>query len=199
MDKQVSRQFFNDRAEKWDDKERRNNPALLSAMATRFDLSPRALVMDVGTGTGVFVPYIEEKLSEGGQIVCVDFAFRMLQIAQHKNGNSRVGYVCAEIETVGFSGGVFDAVVCFSTFPHFHDKPLALHNIHDLLCPNGTVYICHTASRECINEIHRGIPDFHDHLIPQKEEMADLMEEAGFVDVVIDEGEDSYLAQGLAA
>ena len=197
MDKKISRQFFNDKAANWDNMERSNSPAQLSAMAARIELSPQALVMDVGTGTGVFVPYIKEKLVAGGQVICVDFAFNMLEIAQHKNGNPRVAYVCAEIETVGFPAGVFDAVMCYSTFPHFHNKPLALKNIHDLLRPGGKVFICHTASRENINNIHRNIHDFQDHLIPQKEEMADLMVEAGFIDLEIDEREDSYLARGL--
>lgn len=195
MDKQISRQFFNDKASHWDDMERSNSPEQLLAMSKRIPISPDALVMDVGTGTGVFVPYIKSKLKEGGQVVCVDFAYQMLEIAKEKNGNTNVEYVCAEIETVGFPANIFDVIICYSTFPHFHDKPLALSNIRNLLKPEGQVFICHTASKETINNIHRNIPDFHEHLIPEFDEMNLLMTEAGFVNIQIEENTDSYLAQ----
>ena len=98
---------------------------------------------------------------------------------------------------MGFKPETFDAIVCYSTFPHFHDKPLALRNMHDLLRKGGKVFICHTASRDHINNIHLNIPGFEDHLIPGYEEMVSLMIEAGFKQVNVDEGDDSYLAQGL--
>lgn len=196
MDKQVSRQYFNNRAAHWDETERSNAPAQLQAMAVKLDFPPDAQVMDVGTGTGIFVPYIRSKLNGDGRVVCVDYAFQMLEIALEKNGNSRVEYVCAEIETVGFRAGIFDAVVCYSTFPHFHDKPLALRTIFALLRPSGQVFICHTASWEFINDIHRGIPDFTDHLIPPNDEMRAMMGAVGFTDIDIDEDETYYLASG---
>jgi ubiquinone/menaquinone biosynthesis C-methylase UbiE len=196
MDKSVSRQYFNDHALEWDTTKRSNAPHQLQAMAARLDFPPHALVIDVGTGTGVFVPYVQVKLGELGLVVCVDFAFKMLDIARMKNSNHSINYVCAEIETVGFSANAFDAAVCYSTFPHFHDKPLALENIHRLLKPGGRIFICHTASREFINNIHLNIPDFKDHLIPPKDAMNALMKEAGYQDIRIEEAPDSYLACG---
>lgn len=197
MDKTISRQYFNDHALSWDETVRSNAPHQLSALAGRLPLAPDARVMDVGSGTGVFVPYIQRKLNGRGRVVCIDFAFEMLSIARRKNGNQHVSHLCAEIETAGFKSGVFDAAVCYSTFPHFHDKPLALFNIHALLRSGGRVFICHTASREFINNIHRNIADFTDHLIPGQDEMRVLLAAAGFRDIVIEEDEDAYLAVGI--
>jgi len=59
------------------------------------------------------------------------------------------------------------------------------------------MYICHTASREFINNIHRGIPDFSDHLLPEKEKMTGLIDKAGFSRVEVSEEEDAYLAVGF--
>lgn len=196
MDKSISRQYFNDHAQGWDTTKRSNAPHQLQAMAARLDFPTDALVMDVGSGTGVFVPYVQRKLCELGLVVCVDFAFKMLDIARIKNSNHTINYLCAEIETAGFSANVFDAAVCYSTFPHFHDKPLALENIYRLLKPGSRIFICHTASREFINNIHLNIPDFIDHLIPPKDEMLVLMKEAGYHDIRIEEAQDSYLACG---
>jgi ubiquinone/menaquinone biosynthesis C-methylase UbiE len=195
MDKKVSRQFFNKEASNWDETASTNDVEKLRALAERLPIPKHASVLDVGTGTGVFVPYIRSKIEVSGQVVCLDFAYEMLVEAQKKNHDDRIHYVCAEIETVRFSDQKFNAVVCYSTFPHFHDKPLALGNIFDLLSPGGIVFICHTASREFINNIHKNHPPFADHLIPEKVEMTSLLEQSGFSEISITEDSAYYLAQ----
>ena len=195
MDKQVSRQFFNDSASYWDETVRNNDPVKLRMMAKKLSFPPDARVLDVGTGTGVFVPYILSRLNGSGRVECVDFAFRMLEIAQKKNGNEGIEHVCAEIETAVFARETFDAAVCYSTFPHFHDKARALENIYNLLAAGGKVTICHTASREAINAIHQNIPDLRDHLIPEEGAMRKMLTAAGFGEVVIMDDVEYYLAE----
>ena len=195
MDKRISRQFFNNAASHWDETVRNNDPVKLWAMAERLAFLPNAWVLDVGTGTGVFVPYIQSKLNGSKRVACVDYAFRMLEIAQKKNGNEGIEHICAEIETVGFSDSVFDAVVCYSTFPHFHEKFLALANICNLLKEGGKVFICHTASRNEINAIHYKIPDLSDHLIPKEDAMREMLSAAGFDEVSITDNTGYYLAE----
>ena len=195
MDKQISRQFFNKEAAHWDETVRSNDADKLQAMAARLSIPDNARVLDVGTGTGVFVPYILPKLNGGGMITCVDFAFQMLEIALNKNGDDGINHVCAEIESLGIIRNKFDVVICFSTFPHFHDKPLALENIFETLTEGGVVYICHSESREFINNIHRQIPDFVDHLIPERGEIYTMLENTGFFDISIIEDDTYYLAE----
>ena len=125
----------------------------------------------------------------------MDFALRMLEVAQKKNGSKSVEHVCAEVETVVFARGVFDAAVCYSTFPHFHDKWLALENIFDSLKAGGKIYVCHTARRETINTIHHNIPDLKDHLIPEEDEMRKMLAAVGFTAVVITDNVEYYLAE----
>ena len=195
MDKRISRQFFNNAATHWDENARNNDPVKLQELIERLAFPPEAQVLDVGTGTGVFVPYIQGKLKGSGRVACVDFAFRMLEIARQKNGNNGIEHICAEIETVGFAGGVFDAAVCYSAFPHFHEKFLALENICNLLKAGGKVFICHTASRAEINAIHHKIPDLSDHLIPKEDEMRKMLSAAGFDEVSIVDNAGYYLAE----
>jgi ubiquinone/menaquinone biosynthesis C-methylase UbiE len=195
MDKKISRQFFNTEASSWDETASTNDVEKLQAMAERLLIPKYSNVLDVGTGTGVFVPYILSKIDGAGRIVSLDFAFEMLMEAQKKNPDDGIQYVCAEIETVHFAEQNFDAVLCYSTFPHFHDKPLALENIFNLLLPGGKIYICHTASREFINTIHKNYPPFADHLIPEKDEMVNLLDTAGFSEIKVAEDSAYYLAQ----
>jgi len=195
MDKRISRQYFNKAATHWDETARNNDPVKMQAMAERLVFPTGARVLDAGTGTGVFEPYIRSRLNGSGRITCVDFALRMLEIALKKNENEGIEYVCAEIEAVGFTGGVFDAAVCYSTFPHFHDKLLALENIFYLLKGGGKAFICHTASRDEINAIHHKISDLRDHLIPEENAMRDLLAAAGFGEVSITNNAGYYLAE----
>ncbi len=78
MDKRISRKFFNDQAEHWDDTARNNDPEKLRKMADRLGIDEDSCVLDVGTGTGVFIPYIAEKLNGGGKIISMDYAINML-------------------------------------------------------------------------------------------------------------------------
>ena len=195
MDKKISRKFFNDRAEHWDETVRNNDPVRLQNMADRLEIKADSLVLDVGTGTGVFIPYINKKLTNGGKIIGMDYAINMLSKAASKNHSAHlVGLICAEIETMRLVSEKFDTAVCYSTFPHFHNKPKALENLKNLLNSDGVLYICHTASKETINNIHKNIPDFYDHLIPEEDEMVRLLSDAGFVEITVENDEDYYLA-----
>jgi demethylmenaquinone methyltransferase/2-methoxy-6-polyprenyl-1,4-benzoquinol methylase len=194
MDKQISRKFFNEQAEDWDKTARNNDSEKLRALADRLMFPGQAWVLDVGTGTGVFLPYLKERVNHKSRIISMDFAFNMLRIAQTKNKCNSIDYVCAEIETLHLPPDRFDTAICYSTFPHFHDKPRALSNIYGLLKRGGWLYICHTASLETINNIHLNIPDFYDHLIPEKQEMEQMLMQAGFSELIINEHPDSYLA-----
>jgi ubiquinone/menaquinone biosynthesis C-methylase UbiE len=87
-----------------------------------------------------------------------------------------------------------DAAVCYSSFPHFQDKPQAISEIYRVLKPGGRLYICHTSSRAAINDIHRQIPAVQHDTIPDEDEMEKLLAGAGFTGIAISDGPDSYLA-----
>ena len=193
MDKRVSRQYFNNLAGSWDETARNNDPEKLRALANHLDLPSNGWILDVGTGTGVFLPYLKEFTNGAGRLFSMDFALNMVAIAKKKRAGFDIQYICAEIETLRFNSEHFDSVVCYSTFPHFHNKPLALKNIYKNLKPGGRLFICHTASREAINQIHSKIPDLIDHLIPDDKEMIMLLISSGFVDLIIDSNEEYYL------
>jgi len=193
MDKRVSRQYFNDLAATWDETARNNDPLKSQTLVKKLKLPSSGWILDVGTGTGVFLPYISRAVNDGCQLVSMDFALNMVTIAKNKKAGQGTKFICAEIESVRFKSALFDAVICYSTFPHFHDKPMALSNIYQCLKPGGSLYICHSASREQINQIHSRIPDLKDHLIPDDDEMMNLLETAGFIHSEIESGKEFYL------
>jgi ubiquinone/menaquinone biosynthesis C-methylase UbiE len=163
-------------------------------MAVRIEIASGSNVLDIGSGTGIFVPYLLEKIGADGRLTCVDSACDMLNIARSKGFTGNIAYVCAEIENTGIESGKFDAAVCYSSFPHFHDKPKALAKIARLLKPGGRLFICHTSSRQKINHIHGRIETLKHDTIPDEKEMRQLLSETGFTAIVIEDGQESYLA-----
>jgi demethylmenaquinone methyltransferase/2-methoxy-6-polyprenyl-1,4-benzoquinol methylase len=193
MDKRVSRQYFNNLAGTWDETARNNDPEKLRALVKRLALPAGGWILDVGTGTGVFLPYIKEFINGKSHLISVDFALNMVAIAKSKQSGKEINFICAEIETLRFGFELFDAVICYSTFPHFHNKSLAIRNIYEYLKISGCLFICHSASREQINQIHCNIPDLKDHLIPDDIAMKELLISSGFIDHTIDSKKDYYV------
>jgi ubiquinone/menaquinone biosynthesis C-methylase UbiE len=190
----LSKDFFNSRAATWDNKTTEKDVSKLQAMVARLDIKPGAAVLDVGTGTGVFVPFLLNKIGSRGELVCLDFAEEMLKLAKSKDFKGNIRYLCADIEASHLDSDSFDAVVCYSVFPHFHDKPKALREIFRLLKKDGRLYICHTSCRRAINEIHRSVPEVCDHLFPENNDTRRMLSESGFEDIQIFDGKDDYLA-----
>jgi ubiquinone/menaquinone biosynthesis C-methylase UbiE len=163
-------------------------------MADILDIKPGFHALDVGSGTGIFIPFLLEKIGSDGRLVCLDSAEKMLEKAREKKFQGNIEYVCADIHHTLFENEVFDAVVCYSSFPHFHDKFGALREIHRLLKKGGKLFICHTSSRVQINKIHLQIPDVYNDLIPENREMLGLLASAGFGKIELRDEADSYFA-----
>jgi ubiquinone/menaquinone biosynthesis C-methylase UbiE len=195
----VSKEFFNSRAATWDEKAAERNTFRLESIVARLDIKAGATVLDAGAGTGVFAPYLMKKIGSKGILVCLDYAEEMLKIARAKSLGGNISFLCADIENSRLPDKSFDVVVCYSVFPHFHDKPKALKEIYRLLKQDGKLFICHTSSRHAINEIHRSLPDICGHLIPENGEMRRMLTDAGFGDADIADGADDYLVSALKA
>lgn len=188
----MSKDFFNARATTWDEKVAERDVSRLEAMLDRIEISPGDTVLDVGTGTGVFVPFLLKKIGSEGRLVCLDFAEGMLDIAREKKFSGNIEYLCADIENSGLPDEAFNVVVCYSVFPHFQDKPRALREINRVLQPGGRIFIAHTSSRQAINDIHRSLPEVCTHVFPDNDDMRHLLSEAGFEDINISEGQEHY-------
>jgi ubiquinone/menaquinone biosynthesis C-methylase UbiE len=189
----VIRTYFNRKAAIWDETIAEKDATKLEEMARRLAIKPGSRVLDVGTGTGVFVPFILSRIGQNGRLVCLDLSREMLKRAQAKGFVGNIEYICADIANTRLDDESFDAVVCYSSFPHFQDKPVALREIHRLLKKGGRLFICHTSSRVAINEIHRQIPVVQNDLIPDEAEMRQLLSTARFVEISIQDSQNNYL------
>jgi ubiquinone/menaquinone biosynthesis C-methylase UbiE len=191
----MSRSYFNSKADIWDEKIAEKDPEKLENMAKKLDIQPGSTILDVGTGTGIFVPFLLKKIGNKGKLVCLDSAEKMLEKARKKNFKGNIEYLCSDISSTQFADEVFDAVVCYSSFPHFGDKSKALKEISRVLKKGGKLFICHTSSKTAIHEIHQQVPELSTDLIPDKGEMLQLLSSAGFGQIDVRDETSSYLAK----
>lgn len=187
------RAYFNRMAAVWDENIAEKDSAKLKRMARRLNIKPESRVLDIGTGTGVFLPFILAKVGQGGGIVAMDIAGEMLVKARAKGFDGDIAYLLADATGIPLGYGIFDAVVCYSSFPHFQDKPRALAEIYRVIKSGGKLVICHTSSRATINEIHTDIPSVAHDTIPERSQMQAILTEAGFSEIKIADRRTSYL------
>jgi ubiquinone/menaquinone biosynthesis C-methylase UbiE len=148
------REFFDSVAEKWDSI-CRHDPDKIKTILDFADIAAGGSVLDVGTGTGVMLPYILERVGNGGNITAVDLSGKMLQIARSKYGAGNIRYVCGDVLNVGLPQSYFDYILCYSVFPHFAEKQAAISKLGALLKTRGKIVICHSQSRAAINMLHK--------------------------------------------
>ncbi len=188
------REFFNEKAAIWDKEIAEKDITKLDSMVQRLDIKSGSTVLDVGTGTGIFVPYLLKKLGDNGHLIAIDIAEQMLVRAKLKFPIQHIDHIQADVVRLPLYKDIFDTVVCYSSFPHFHDKQKALIEMARVLKINGMLFICHTTSRSIINGIHKGIPAVHNDLLPEYTEIHRMFTIAGFEDIIIEDSKDTYLA-----
>ncbi|HEY56492.1 MAG TPA: methyltransferase domain-containing protein [Dehalococcoidia bacterium] len=191
----MTRTFFNRKAHIWDEDHSERDAAKLREMTERLGIEPGATLLDVGSGTGVFLPMLLSKVGKGGRLFALDSAEEMLKRARSKPIQGEVYYLQADVSAIPIQSGVFDVVVCYSSFPHFQDKPGALSEMNRVTKDGGRLFICHTSSRDQINDVHSQIPTLEQDVIPDKGDMQRLLRDAGFNEITIADGEASYLAR----
>jgi len=192
------KQFFDSSASVWDEKFTANNrPERMARVAEWFGVREGEAVLDVGTGTGVLLPFLGKAVGEKGKVVAMDFALNMLKAALCRDYAVIPEFVNAGVGAIPFRRESFDKVTCFSAFPHFPDKERALSEMARVLRKGGVVLIAHLHSIEEIAELHGNVGEAvrKDHL-PGREAMVRLMEAAGLsgIDIINEPGK--FLAQG---
>lgn len=187
------RSYFNQRAAIWDETVAERDASRLERIARRLNIKSGSALLDVGTGTGVFIPYLLKRVGKDGQIVALDIAEEMLEKARAKGFNGNIEYLQADAANIPLRGEIFDIVVCYSSFPHFQDKPGAFAEMHRVIRRGGRLLICHTKSRAAINEIHRQIFVLKNDAIPDGGEMQLMLLMAGFTEIKVGDNSDSYL------
>ncbi len=189
--------FFDNLAEKWDAMEREDIGRRLSRVVAEAAVHPGQHILDVGTGTGVLIPYLLEAMQEEGHILAIDISSGMLEVAGRKAFPANVDFLQADIAESGLPENRYDRIFCNAVFPHFTDKSKALSEIRRLLKPGGRLVISHPIGREAVNSLHQGAGEVvAEDRVPPAKVMISLLEAVGMLDILVVDEPNFHLVLG---
>lgn len=195
------RTFFDRHASSWDERfHDANQRARLSELVGSFGLAGGDAVLDVGTGTGILLPFLREAIGHEGRLAAMDFSFKMLLQAGERRKLADATLLNGSVESIPFCSRQFDFVTCFAAFPHFPNKGKALLEMVRVLRPGGKVAIAHLKSAEEINRLHGQIGGaVACDRLPHAEALRLLMESSGLIDISIVDQPGQFIARGRKA
>ncbi len=172
----------------------RSIPSRVRYILSRCGIESGSRVLDLGTGTGVLIPYIKERIGSHGTITAVDFSPRMLEKAREKFEGKvdNLEFICSDFENETIAGR-FDHIMMYCVYPHLHQPFKTLRRlISENLVPGGKLSIAFPSDEKFINSIHSEKKSDAD-LLPPAPELAERLLQAGFIAELTDATPDSYI------
>jgi ubiquinone/menaquinone biosynthesis C-methylase UbiE len=187
-------EYFDQLAPTWDKEFTGERLNCLGNIVKELNIEPGYCVLDIGSGTGVLLPFLVAELSDEGKIVALDFSAEMLCQAKAKKFQPIVDFAQADVFAIPLADNSVDLAMCNSAFPHFDDKARALEEITRVLRNNGRLVICHTMSRKMINQLHQSIGGaVANDLLPDELQLKRLIRQAGLKLTHFEDGPERYL------
>ena len=146
--------FFNSIAKDWDNISKVDE-SKINYLLSQIDIQENDTILDIGTGTGVLIPFLS-KLNSKGNIKAVDMSCNMLDIARKKFKDiDNVEFALLNIEKDELDEK-FNKIILYSMFPHLENKTNTIKKlIQNNLLEGGKLIIAHSDSREYLNNMHK--------------------------------------------
>ena len=181
--------FFDSRAEKWDEINT-HNPQVIEKIMDLGGIKDSALVLDIACGTGVLFPHYTER---NAIVTGIDISPEMVRIVNKKFKNANV--ICGDAATYDF-GEQFDVIMIYNAYPHFENPKALFANLSKHLKSGGRISVSHGASREEIQKCHSNITEDISLDLPEAHEVAKIMSDFFDVDIVISDS-NMYMVSGI--
>lgn len=148
------RDFFDNIAKEWDNIIEVNEEKI-NTLLSKLDIKENERVLDVGTGTGVLIPFIK-KLNKNGYIRGVDLSNGMIEVARKKYKHiPNLDFEIIDVENEVIKEK-YNKIILYSMFPHLENKTKTIKTlVKNNLSENGKLMIAHSNSREFLNNMHK--------------------------------------------
>ncbi|HXP21490.1 MAG TPA: class I SAM-dependent methyltransferase [Streptosporangiaceae bacterium] len=98
-------------------------------------------VLDVGCGTGYLLRRIAADAPGAVELVGIDAAAAMIEVARARTTDPRVRFAVSTAENLSLPDGAFDLVVSTTSFDHWADQQAGLAQCARVLAPGGRVVL----------------------------------------------------------
>lgn len=190
--------FFDHRATTWEEK---NYPPdvrrRLEELIPAFGVRECERVLDIGTGPGILIPYLRERVGKAGRICALDLSFEMVRKAREKSRGAKGLILQADVHRLPFGENSQNRVICFAAFPHFRNLQAAMGEMGRVLVPGGVLVIAHLMSRRELAAHHGTHSSVARDLLPDSDGMKALFEGAQMSKPVVVDIPGRYLAVGV--
>ncbi len=189
------KEFFNSIADKWDTI--CSHPTeKVNYIMDKIQLKTGEAVLDIGSGTGVAIPYLLDRVGGSGKITALDIAEKMIELSRQKNNYPNINFVVEDFYNYN-SLQKYDCILAYSCYPHFNDKQLFFKKAKTLLNEGGKIVVAHVESRQTINNRHKEIEgDIKSDTLSAVEDTAKIMENEGVKIVYTEDNCNYYICIG---
>jgi len=171
----LQQRYFNENVDLFEPPLPKGVPERLRATVKASRLVPGERVLDVGTGTGILIPYI---LKRGpSEIHVCDLAENMLRRVKGKFPMV-ITHLC-DVSDLPLPDDSLDVAFINACFSNIMDKSKSLDNLHRILRHGGRLVISHPMGRDFIIELKKSTP-FHLDLLPDEAGARELFGPHGF-------------------
>ena len=169
-----NREFFNELSKTWDS----TNTASTSVLFDNLLIHKGDKILDVACGTGVLTKGIYERCQ--CRVVGIDISDEMLKKAKINNEGVDVEYICESF--YGYTSDGYDIIVIYNAFPHFIDLEAFKASVYRNLTNDGKFIICHSLSRDELNEHHSPLTKDISRDLTDVEKEADFFKDLFIID-----------------
>lgn len=147
--------FFDNLAPVWDQNEKRSTASKVRDIIGMAGIRQVMRILDLGTGTGVLIPFLSSQVGQGGAVDAIDISEGMLNRAREKYGHlENVKFTKLDFESQSIQGK-YDLIFLYCVYPHLHTPRetllrLASCNLND----DGKIIIAFPSDEKFINSIH---------------------------------------------
>lgn len=190
--------FFENYAGTWD-RDRKENPEILSTLIKLAGLSAGDTVLDAGSGTGILLPYLHEAVTDTGRIEELDYSHSMLEQARQKFSHlPGITYTEKDILKYKLPPEAYDAVLCLNLYPHIAQyKETFIKKMAAALKQGGSLIIMHDIPRRRVNALHaQGGNMVSGGVLPPLDIMSNGLIAAGLTVTVAMDTESFYFIKG---
>ncbi|MCT4632381.1 MAG: class I SAM-dependent methyltransferase [Firmicutes bacterium] len=186
-------EFFNSMAESWDEFCNHDTDKIKDILGL-LNIKNGSKILDIGTGTGVLLPYLVDLSGSSGEITAIDISSKMIEVAKRKYHYNNVNFICEDIMKANLHSEYFDYIICYSVFPHFDDQESLVKVVSKYLNEGGKLIICHSQSRDAINNLHKKVSEaVSDDNLPTIDVISDYYKAAGLDTSITIDSEEMYV------